>query len=50
MDPVPFYFLMDPVQFLLLFCLVYSDSSELYSCCEGLGVGCLLSLDLSNVY
>ena len=45
-----FSFLVDPVLFLFLFCLVYSNSSELDSCCESLVVGCLLSFDLSNVY
>ena len=45
-----FSFLVDPVPFLFLFCLCYYDSSALDSCCEGLGVGCLFSLDLSNVY
>ena len=43
-------FLADPVPFLFLFCLCYSNWSSLDSCCKGLGVGCLLSLDLSNVY
>ena len=45
-----FYFLVDPVPFILLFCFVYSDSLALDSCCEGLGVGCLFYFDLSNVY
>ena len=45
-----FYFLVDPVQFLFLFCFVYSDLSSLESCYEGPGVGYLFSLDLSNVY
>ena len=33
-----------------LFCLVYSDSLALESCCKGLGVGCLFSFNLSHVY
>ena len=45
-----FYFLVNPVLFILFFCLVYSDSSALDSCWEGLGVGWFFSLDLSNVY
>ena len=31
-----FYFLVDPVAFLFLFFLVYSDPLTLDSCCEGL--------------
>ena len=46
----PFYFLVDPLPFIFLLCFVYSDTSELESCCKGLGVWSLFSLDLSNFY
>ena len=36
--------------FIFLFCLVYSDLLELEASYDGLGVGCLFSFDLSNVY
>ena len=45
-----FSFLVDPVPFLFLFLFIYYDSSEIDSFYEGIGVGCLFSLDLSNVY
>ena len=47
----PFYFIflwITSCIFIVLF--IYSDFSELDSCYEGLGVECLFSLDLSNVY
>ena len=37
-----FSFLVDPVPFIFLFCLGYSNSLALDSCCEGLGVRCFV--------
>ena len=45
-----FFFLVDPVPFILLLFLVYSNLLVLESCCAGLGVGCLFSLYLINLY
>ena len=45
-----FSFLAEPVLFIFLFCLAYSNFLTLDSGCEGLGVGCFVSFDLSNVY
>ena len=44
------FFLAEPVLFIFLFCLAYSNFLTLDSGCEGLGVGCFVSFDLSNVY
>ena len=41
---------VDHVSFISLFCLCYYNSLALDSCCDGHGVGCLFSLDFSNVY
>ena len=45
-----FSFLVYTLPFLFLFCFVDPDLSALESSCKGLVVGCLFSLDLSNVY
>ena len=45
-----FFFLVDIGPFLFWFCLCYSDSLALESCCDSLGVGCLFSFDLSHGY
>ena len=41
---------VDPVPFLFLFCLCFSDLLVIDSCCGVLGVGHLFSLGLCNVY
>ena len=48
-NPLPFRFSHTPCCLSNLFCLVYSDSLALDSCCEAIGTGCLFSLDLTNV-
>ena len=45
-----FSFLLDPVMFFFLICLVHSDSLASDFSCEGLDVRYLFSLDLGNIF